>query len=196
MLIGPFPNGFDTVFPPEKEIDFAKKYDGKGGKVGWRKTDYKDGTINNLAVFGKPELINDATCYVAREITAAGTTEIPLTLGSDDGLAVFVNGERVLADNQQRPCAPDQNRVTIRLKPGKNTLLLKITQGYGEWAFYYTAGQPTVGAIGWFDDVSSAWGLGANGLAARLAGKRSRSPTWTPMADPTSCSVLAPECCW
>jgi FG-GAP-like repeat len=171
MLIGPFPNGFDTVFPPEKEIDFAKQYDGKGGKVAWRKTDYKDGTVNNLAVFGKPELNNDATCYVAREITTTGTTEIPLSLGSDDGLAVFVNGERVLADNQQRPCAPDQNRVTIRLKPGKNTLLLKVTQGYGEWAFHCTAGQPSVAAIGWFDDVSAAWGLGPNGLAAEARGE-------------------------
>ena len=35
MLIGPFPNAarFDTVFPPEKDVDFAKQYDGKGGKV-------------------------------------------------------------------------------------------------------------------------------------------------------------------
>jgi VCBS repeat protein len=108
---------------------------------------------------------------VAREITTTGTTEIPLSLGSDDGLAVFVNGERVLADNQQRACAPDQNRVTIRLKPGKNTLLLKVTQGYGDWAFYYAAGQPSVAAIGWFDDISAAWGLGPNGLGAEARGE-------------------------
>jgi hypothetical protein len=171
MLIGPFPNGFDTVYPPEKEIDFTKQYDGKGGKVAWRKTDYKDGAVNNLAVFGKPELNNDAVCYIAREIVTTGTTEIPLSLGSDDGLAVFVNGERVLADNQQRAIAPDQNRVAIRLKPGKNTLLLKITQGYGEWSFYSTAGQPTVAAFGWFDDVSAAWGLGPSGLASEARGE-------------------------
>jgi len=175
MLIGPFPNannaGFDTVYPPEKEIDFSKQYDGKGGKAAWKKTDYKDGTVNNLAVFSKPELNVDGVCYVAREITCVGATEMPLSLGSDDGLAVFVNGERVLADNQQRACAPDQERVTIRLKPGKNVLLLKITQGGGEWAFYYTAGQPTVGAIGWFDDVSAAWGLGPKGLAGEARGE-------------------------
>jgi hypothetical protein len=175
MLIGPFPNsggaGFDTAFPPEKEIDFAKQYDGKGGKVKWRKTDFKDGAVNNLAVFGKPELNNDAVCYLAREITATGATEIPLSLGSDDGLAVFVNGQRVLAENVTRACAPDQNHVAVRLKPGKNTLLLKITQGGGEWAFYYAAGQPTVGPIGWFDDVSDAWGLGPNGLAGQARGE-------------------------
>jgi hypothetical protein len=175
MLIGPFPNnngaGFETPFPPEKEIDFAKKYDGKGGKVAWRKTDYKDGAVNNLAVFGKPELNNDAVAYVAREITATGVTEIPLSLGSDDGLAVFVNGERVLADNQTRACSPDQNQVTVRLKPGRNTLVLKITQGGGEWAYYYAAGTPVVAGVGRFDDVSTAWGLGPIGLGGEARGE-------------------------
>ena len=103
------------------------------------------------------------------EITTTGTTEIPLSLGSDDGLAVFVNGERVLADNRAARCA-DQNKLTLRLKPGKNTVLLKITQGYGEWAFYYAAGQPTVAAFGWFDDVSTTWGLGPNGLGGEARG--------------------------
>src|SRR5262249_46406580 len=114
---------------------------------------------------------NDAVAYVAREITAAGVTEIPLSLGSDDGLAVFVNGERVLTDNQQRACAPDQDRVTIRLKPGRNTELLKITPGGGEWAFYYSAGEASVAASGWFEDVSAAWGLGPAGLGAEARGE-------------------------
>jgi len=175
MLIGPFPNsngaGFDTAYPPEKELDFGKQYDGKGGKVAWRKMDFKDGAINNLAVFGKPELNNDAVAYVARVIEATGATELPLSLGSDDGLAVFVNGERVLADNAQRACAPDQNRVTIRLKPGRNTLLLKVTQWAGEFSFYYAPGQPTVAAAGWFDDVSAAWGLGPDGLGGAARGE-------------------------
>ena len=119
MLIGPFPNGFDTVYPPEKEVDFTKQYQGKGGKVGWRKTNYKDAAINNLAVFGKPELNNDAVCYIAREITATGTTEIPISLGSDDGLAVFVNGERVLADNQQRAVSAGPEQAHAQAQTGQ-----------------------------------------------------------------------------
>src|SRR5262245_37164698 len=40
-VIGPFDNtdnrGFETVYPPEKEIDLAKEYVGKGGvKVEWK----------------------------------------------------------------------------------------------------------------------------------------------------------------
>ena len=166
MLIGPFDNtagrGFDTAYPPEKEIDFAKQYDGKNKeKAAWRKMDFKESTINNLAIFPKAELNTDAVAYVARTVEVTAATEIPLSLGSDDALAVFVNGERVLAENAQRAAAADQNRVVIKLKPGKNTVLLKITQGYGEWAFYFAAGPPTVSAAtGWFVDVTAAWGLG------------------------------------
>jgi hypothetical protein len=61
--------------------------------------------------------------------------------------------------------------VTIRLKPGRNTLLLKITQGGGEWAFYYAAGQPVVAGVGRFDDVSAAWGLGPTGLGGETRGE-------------------------
>src|SRR5947209_9516296 len=39
--IGPFDNtdnqGFDVAYPPEKEIDLARKYPGKDGKpIGWK----------------------------------------------------------------------------------------------------------------------------------------------------------------
>ena len=85
------------------------------------------------------------------------------------------NGQRVLAENTTRACAPDQNKVTIRLKPGKNTLLLKVTQGGGEWAFCYSAGQPTVGRSGG-SRTRPRPGLGPNGLAGAVprgdAGRR------------------------
>lgn len=170
-VIGPFDNtgnrGFDAVYPPEKEVDFTKQYDGKGGKVAWKQHDFKDALINNLAIFGKPEWNTDVAVYVAREIETTGVTEIPISLGSDDGLAVFVNGERVLAENVQRAAAADQHKINIRLKPGKNTLVLKITQGTGDFGFYFSAGQPTVTAAGWFQDVSTVWGLG-NSITSTL----------------------------
>jgi hypothetical protein len=64
-----------------------------------------------------------------------------VSLGSDDTLTVWLNGEKVLAENVYRPAGPDQNQVTLKLKAGMNRLLLKICQGQGEWAFYF---QPKV----------------------------------------------------
>ena len=54
-------------------------------------------------------------------------------------LTPVYNGEKLLAQNVYRPCGPDQDRVTLNLKQGKNQLLLKICQGEGEWAFYFAA---------------------------------------------------------
>src|SRR5438105_2214795 len=51
--IGPFDNtdnlGIDTPYPPEKEFDLAKKYEGKSGKVGWQEfKDFALGKVVNL----------------------------------------------------------------------------------------------------------------------------------------------------
>ena len=54
-FIGPFDNagqkGFATVYPPEQEIELAKKYAGRGGKIGWQKGSFTDGSVNNLSLF-------------------------------------------------------------------------------------------------------------------------------------------------
>ena len=37
--------------------------------------------------------------------------ELPISLGSDDTLTVWLNGEKLLAENVYRAAAPDQDRV-------------------------------------------------------------------------------------
>jgi hypothetical protein len=55
-------------------------------------------------------------------------------MGSDDGLKVWLNGRVVHANNAVRPCSPGQDKVKVKLKAGANDLLLKVTQGGGEWS--------------------------------------------------------------
>ncbi len=161
--IGPFDNtgmkGFDTVYPPENEINLKKQYPGRGGNVGWKPGSFTDGSINNLALFA-PQLNSNSVVYVHREIEAATPMELPCTFGSDDTLTVWLNGEKLISDNTYRGAAPDQSKATLKLKPGKNSLLMKICQGDGEWAFFFNAGAPTMALGVWFDDVSAAWGIG------------------------------------
>jgi hypothetical protein len=59
-----------------------------------------------------------------------------VSLGSDDTLTVWLNGAKVVSENVSRGAA-DQNKALLRLKAGKNDLLLKICQGDGDWAFYF-----------------------------------------------------------
>lgn len=173
--IGPFPNasgqGFQTVYPPEKEIKLQAQYDGKNGqKAVWRAGKFPDGQVHNLALF-RPDCNSDAVVYLHRQIDCTRPMELQVSLGSDDSLTVWLNGQRLLAENVARACAPDQNHVVLKLKAGKNDLLLKIGQGGGEWAYYFQVAGPIPQPVFWsFVDVSDAAGLGSQGIGSAIKG--------------------------
>jgi hypothetical protein len=169
--IGPFPNagrGFATAYPPEKEINYKGLYDGKGDKVTWKEGKFTDGANNSLALFASND---DAVCYVHREITCTKPAKLPISLGSDDGLTVWLNGKKLVEANVNRACAADQHRVTLDLKEGKNDLLMKITQGSGPWEFYFNPLEKLPAFVSWsFQDVSEEVGLGEKGVGGDVKG--------------------------
>jgi hypothetical protein len=137
--IGPFDNtdnqGFDTVYEPEKEIDLKKTYDGKDGvKAAWKEfPKFAVGQVNDLKRFK----VNDYSfVYLYHEIEVKEAVTLPISLGSDDSLAVWLNGDKLVSQNVVRSAAPDQDRATLKLKPGKNKLLVKVGNVAGDWAFY------------------------------------------------------------
>ncbi len=139
--IGPFANdnnaGFKTAYPPETEIDLKKTYPGKNGtQARWQPGSFKDGEVNNLALFDAPNN-SAAVVYLYREIDCAQAREAEVSLGSDDTLTVWFNGSKIIEEEVYRAAAPDQNKATLKLRKGKNTLLIKICQGDGDWAFYF-----------------------------------------------------------
>jgi len=87
---------------------------------------------NNLcAVFGAQ---TNCFAYAVTRIDSPLEQVVDLMLGSDDGLAVWLNGE-LLCDQLEtaRGLAIDQDRVPVRLRKGANVLLLKVSQGMGGW---------------------------------------------------------------
>jgi hypothetical protein len=170
--LGPLDNtgmrGFDTPHPCETKLDLKAVYEGKDKeKIAWKEAKFADGAVNNLALF-KPQHNVNAAVYLYRTIEVASAMELPISLGSDDTLTVWLNGQKVLANNVYRAAAPDQDRVNLQLKAGKNDLLLKVCQGEGEWAFYFQAEKalaPVPKGIA-FVDVSTGAGLGPDGAAA------------------------------
>jgi glucose/arabinose dehydrogenase len=137
--IGPFDNtenaGFDTAYPPEREIDLTKTYEGKDGqKVGWKEmSDFKVGQVVNLKRFKDND---NSTIYLYHEIDVPEPVTLPVSLGSDDTLIVWLDGKQVVSENVARPAGPDQNHATLELHAGKNRLLVKVGNLGGEWAFY------------------------------------------------------------
>lgn len=143
--IGPFDNegnrGFEAAFPPEREIDLKRTYPGKDGqKAEWKPfADFRLGQIVNLKKFS---VSANCAIYLFHEIDAKEAVKLPISLGSDDSITVFLNGKRILADNAVRPAAPDQNQAVLDLQRGKNRLLLKIGNISGGWEVYVAPGLP------------------------------------------------------
>jgi hypothetical protein len=142
-LIGPFPNprdensnrlGLDAVYPPEKEINLQKTYAGVDQKpVKWtlEKTPAK-GRVD-LYKFDPYELV---VVYALTYIYSPNDQILPLLLGTDDGVKVFLNDREIYRLLTIRVSVPDQDRVPLELKKGWNKLLLKIENNYGGYNFY------------------------------------------------------------
>ncbi len=110
---------FSIVFPPEQ-----------GEPVTWKA--FKTGkSANLLALFPGGQ---NAAAYLKARLTAPSAADAILLLGSDDGVKAWFNGEPVVSSNVDRGEVADQDKAGIRLKPGTNELMLKVTQGSGGWS--------------------------------------------------------------
>ena len=175
-IIGPFENaggvGFEAVYPPEQKIDFAGEYPGKnGGKAVWKDFELPEAQLGSVKVF-RDEEHAFMTIYLTREIVANRTVELAVSMGSGGPLVVWVNGERVLAENVARQPSADQTKAMLKLKAGKNTLLIKACYVESGRSFYFAATPPESAAAPMFEDVSDKVGLGRNGIAGKLKGDR------------------------
>jgi hypothetical protein len=84
--------------------------------------------------------------YAYTEITVAEPVDALLLLGVDDSERIWVNGDKVFDKFVGRGLQIDEDKVLVKLKTGKNAILLEIWQDVGGWVFCArlttTAGQP------------------------------------------------------
>ncbi|MBI3852808.1 MAG: PSD1 domain-containing protein [Verrucomicrobia bacterium] len=136
-VLGPFKaasakEAFSKAFISEAEIDLTKTYD--EGKLKWvDKPDWKDGMVQSL---GSTE---NAATYLYRTIIVKSARQMMISLGSDDGIQVWFNGRKLLANDVARGVAADQEKLVLRLAAGENKLLLKINNGGADYAYYFAA---------------------------------------------------------
>ncbi|MBI2929323.1 MAG: DUF1553 domain-containing protein [Verrucomicrobia bacterium] len=120
---------FEKAFINETELDFKKTYE--DDRLRWNeKPDWKDGTAQALA--GE----NQVT-YFHRTITVQSARYINLTFGSDGGMQLWLNGAKVENGKIFRRVAPAPDAVMVLLKPGENSLLLKVHHGSGVYGFLF-----------------------------------------------------------
>jgi formylglycine-generating enzyme required for sulfatase activity len=124
---------FDEVLFPERSVDLEAR-DEQGHPCWLPRPEWQDGQVHKLTAG-----IRGAT-YLVRTLETSRAANWEVSLGSDDGLAVWLNGQQLLARDVARGPAPDQDRVSLPLRPGPNELLLKIYNRGGGHGFYFRAG--------------------------------------------------------
>jgi len=131
--IGPFvPGDFDeahsTSFVDESVVDLKKTYD----KLKWVEAgDLVDDKVHEL---GRDHY---SAHYLFRTIRSGSTRQLTLSLGSNDSFRFWFNGRLVIDKKTKRPAAPGQDKITLNLEAGENTLLLKVANHTKDCQFYF-----------------------------------------------------------
>lgn len=124
---------FDTPCFPEKEINLNAN--APDGKPLWTpKPDWQDAHPNPIS---SPD--NTAT-YLFRTIQCPTAMRLTASVGSDDGITVWLNGKKIHANNVPRVVNAGQDLLTLDLMPGNNDLLIRIYNISGGCGFYYSLG--------------------------------------------------------
>ena len=142
-LIGPFENVWDAVHPPETDAlakggqpDLTKKYlNAEGKEVGW--TDVSGNADTGRVDLGQFFHTNGMVCaYAYAEIESPEEADGKLLAGSDDQIAVWLNGKKIHDSGPgSRSYEVDQDQVALHFTTGQNQLLVKIGNVSGGWEF-------------------------------------------------------------
>lgn len=76
---------------------------------------------------------DNRVAYLVTKLVAKKRAHVTLTLGSDDGIKAWLNGELVHEQMAIRPVVQDSDKVSLKLNKGENILLLKVVDVGGQW---------------------------------------------------------------
>lgn len=143
QILGPFAgDGFDKDFGVEKKVELDKVFTAANNqKTRWKvvTSDAQNGYVNLLEQFDPKE---NATAYALIYVKSPSDRAARLTAGSDDGAKIWLNGKQIVANNAARPANPGDEQKDVQLKAGWNEVLFKITQGGGDWGYFFDLQTP------------------------------------------------------
>jgi sugar phosphate isomerase/epimerase/HEAT repeat protein len=171
-LSGPYADA-DKGLGELHTIPFAPETD--PGKATWQRiAGETDGRVDLITLLGG----NNRCAYLRCRIVAATDTDALLSIGSDDGVKVWLSGVVVHDKNVPRPFTWCEDSVPVKLAKGANDLLLKVTQGGGDWMANAR--------------IRAADGTPLDGLILDLGGDSTPAPAAAPAPVPPPAPVAAP----
>jgi HEAT repeat protein len=146
-LVGPLQDpdgkGLERKYFPEEVIDLEKEHRIEARRYRWQKLTDKEltltGRVDLVPIFRRSE---KCVAYAYTELEFSSPREVLFKMGSDDGIACWLNGERLHLKPGPRSFKVDDDSIKARLAAGKNKVLLKINQTNGEWAFSFRLTDP------------------------------------------------------
>lgn len=160
---GPFPyagHGRDdlrTVHGPESQLprmragenpDLTQEYTGKNDSLArWEPLGSVAGQRIDMHRYSDPGLSDNVAGYLYTTIESSAAQTMEYTMGSDDGCRFWLNGELLLDVDVPRGLNPEDDRLTLELKPGANHILIEVVDGQGGWEYQILTEQPMDPAV-------------------------------------------------
>ncbi len=129
LMAGPFDNsnlhGLDTPYQPEVENyrDWKRVYNRESF-----------GYVDLAELFLPKDFV---VAYCLGFIYSPTQNKVRLLMGSDDGLVVWLNNEKILRHDYYRSAVMDEETIPCTLNEGWNKILVKVSQTWGDWGFYF-----------------------------------------------------------
>lgn len=141
--------GIHAVFPPEADQRLSAVHRNTVGPVRWEPRRTVGGVIGLGELLGGHDLATNAIAYAACEVTSPTEQTVRMLYGSDDDLAIWLNEREVVRRVYAGGLERDAEMREVRLKEGRNRLLVKVHNRAGMWGFHLrfagTDGKPLTG---------------------------------------------------
>ncbi len=139
LVCGPFPDpdrgGLDVAYGPE--VDPRPAPDPQGPSAGrppeWREFRATGGTLDFRAAIGAG---GASIAYANAYLHCGESGTVRFSLGSDDGIKLFVDGREVHRKLVNRPATPDEDAIDVSLDAGWHRVLAKVENTEGEFGLY------------------------------------------------------------
>ncbi len=135
-LVGPLDNpdgkGLETKFFPEESAPDDEVHNIGPRRYRWQRPRLltADGTIDLGPRFRRTQ---NRICYAYTTVVSPNEQDVLFKIGSDDGVACWLGGERIHFNPASRNLTVDQDVVEARLGSGKNIILVKVSNTDGDW---------------------------------------------------------------
>jgi formylglycine-generating enzyme required for sulfatase activity len=122
--------GFVDALFPEQDVDLTAKSNDDKRELWHKEPEWLDGEVVSLPGG------DSVSTYLYRTVSAKTPVCVNASFGSDDGMELWLNGQKLVSRDAARVAAPGQELVVLDLAAGEHSLLLKVFNIGGSHSFY------------------------------------------------------------